>query len=200
MLLLGGALSAGTSAVGGALQRRASRKAAAEVLTDEERERLAELQRRQAAGELGLTEAQELDLNAVLRAQRAASSRASQAERLQQQAATPASARNVFLQQMAAETARQQAVTEDALVRQQAEQAAEQTQLAELAQLVNQRAAAAQLAAGGAGTGLAQAGAQLGGAIQQAATLDTGMSTEQLLQLYQSTPAEGGTADMSAYV
>ena len=161
MLLLGGALSAGTSAVGGALQRRASRQAAAELLTDEERERLAELQRRQAAGELGLTEAQELDLDAVLRAQRAASSRASQAERLQQQAATPASARNVFLQQMAA---------------------------------------AAQLAAGGAGTGLTQAGAQLGGAIQQAAALDTGMSTEQLLQLYQSTPVEGGTADMSAYV
>ena len=65
---------------------------------------------------------------------------------------------------------------------------------------MNQRAAAAQLAAGGAGTGLAQAGAQLGGSIQQAATLDTGMSTEELLMLFESTTSGESAGNMGAYI
>ena len=88
-------------------------------------------------------------------------------------------------------------------MRQQAEQSAEQVQLAELAQLVNQRTSAAQLAAGGAGAGLTQAGAAASSALQSAATLDTGMSDAELLRLYQGLPASGGAAassDMSGYV
>ena len=203
MMLLAAALGAGTSLAGSGMQQRANKEAAAKLFTDEERERLAELQRQRAAGELGMSEAQELDLDAVLRAQRASSSRASQAERLQQQAASSASARDVFLQQAAAEAGRQQGITGDALVRQQAEQSAEQVQLAELAQLVNQRTSAAQLAAGGAGAGLTQAGAAASSALQSAATLDTGMSDAELLRLYQGLPASGGAAassDMSGYV
>jgi len=106
MALIAAGISAGTQAIGAGLERRAGSQAAAEAFTEEEAERLRQLQALQAAGQLGLTEEQAGVLEAQARTQQAAQARQSQAERLAAQAARPASARDVFLQQAAAEAAR----------------------------------------------------------------------------------------------
>lgn len=205
IMLIGAGISAGTQAIGGAIRSRKQKKAAETMFSEEDARRLRELQRAREAGTLGLTERQELSMEARQRAGRAAAAREGQSERLAMQAAAPASARDVFLQQMAAEQARQQEVTAENLAMQQADTAARAEQLGELERLVNQRSAAAQLAAGGAGTGLAAAGAAAGAGISQygmqaaamqQATAQTGyMETDELIKA--SDPA--GMSEWDAY-
>ena len=190
LALISAGISAGTQAIGAGLERRAGSQAAAEAFTEEEAERLRQLQALQAAGQLGLTEEQAGVLEAQARTQQAAQARLSQAERLAAQAARPASARDVFLQQAAAEAARQQAVIDEGLLRQQAEQQAAAAQQAEIQQLLLQRARAAALESGGAGagiealgTGAAQALDVLGAQAQQTALEEARL--EALLEEYQ---------------
>jgi len=190
LALISAGISAGTQAIGAGLERRAGRQAAAEAFTEEEAERLRQLQALQAAGQLGLTEEQAGVLEAQARTQQAAQARLSQAERLAAQAARPASARDVFLQQAASEAARQQAVIDEGLLRQQAEQQAAAAQQAEIQQLLLQRARAAALESGGAGagiealgTGAAQALDVLGAQAQQTALEEARL--EGLLEEYQ---------------
>ena len=91
-----GALGAGLSATGTLLAARAQR------LTDEERAELEELERMQAAGELGFTEAEETRFEQQLLSQRAAERRAQEALALQQAAAGgPVAGRDVFLREQA---------------------------------------------------------------------------------------------------
>jgi len=159
MALIAAGISAGTQAIGAGIKRRAAKKAAAEAFTEEEAERLRQLQALQAAGQLGLTEEQAGVLEAQARTQQAAQARLSQAERLAAQAARPTSARDVFLQQAASEAARQQAVIDEGLLRQQAEQQAAAAQQSEIQQLLQERARAAALEAGGTGEGIQALGA-----------------------------------------
>ena len=159
LALISAGISAGTQAIGAGLERRAGRQAAAEAFTEEEAERLRQLQALQAAGQLGLTEEQAGVLEAQARTQQAAQARLSQAERLAAQAARPTSARDVFLQQADSEAARQQAVIDEGLLRQQAEQQAAAAQQSEIQQLLQERARAAALEAGGTGEGIQALGA-----------------------------------------
>jgi len=190
MALIAAGISAGTKAIGEGIKRRKGKRAAAEAFTEEEAERLRQLQDLQAAGQLGLTEEQASVLEAQARTQQAAQARLSQAERLAAQAARPASARDVFLQQAAAEAARQQAVIDEGLLRQQAEQQAAAAQQAEIQQLLLQRAQAASLAVGGTGAGIeaigtggAEAFNILGAQAQQTALEEARL--EGLLEEYQ---------------
>jgi hypothetical protein len=84
----------GLSAIGSLVAARAKR------LTDEERAELEELERMQAAGELGFTEAEEVTFEQQLLSQRAAERRAEEALALQQAAAGgPVSGREAFLRE-----------------------------------------------------------------------------------------------------
>ncbi|MGA1633036.1 MAG: hypothetical protein ACO4BU_13095 [Phycisphaerales bacterium] len=86
----------GLSAIGSLVAARARR------LTDEERAELEELERMQAAGELGFTEAEEVTFEQQLLSQRAAERRSQEALALQQAAAGgPASGREAFLREQA---------------------------------------------------------------------------------------------------
>ena len=145
-LLIGGGIAAGSQLLGGALSRRAGKQAAEDLLSEDERKRLRELQQMQQAGQLGMTEEQRAAFDAQVRAAQAGAAREAQAESLARQAAAPTSGRDVFLERLALEQSRQEGITAENLARQQAEALAAQQQAAELAALQNQRAAAAQLA------------------------------------------------------
>lgn len=197
MMLIAGGLAAAGKAGGSAIQSSAAKKAAAKTFTQADVERLAELERLRNLSELGLSEEQRMAVDAELRAARAAAAREGQAERLAMQAASPTSARDVFLQQYAAEQARQQGVTAENLVRQQAEQQAAAQQLAEIQQLRAARAAAAgipvQFAGQAVSEGVGGAGEALGDYASMQHQLDvleaqTGTPTdEELQQLYDTT-------------
>ena len=203
LALIGAGISAGGQAISAGLQRRAGRQQAAELFGDEEQRRLEELRRLQEAEGFGLTEQQAAAFNARIAGQQVAAARSSQAERLQAAAARPASARDVFLQQVAAEAGRQQAVTDANLLRQAAEERAAATQEAELQQLLLQRAQAAGLRTAGAGaaagalaTGAGQAVSALAAeqqALDMAAAQTGALSTEELLQLLRQ-QQQGATA------
>ena len=86
----------GLSAIGSLVAARAKR------LTDEERAELEELERMQAAGEMGFTEAEEVTFEQQLLSQRAAERRSQEALALQQAAAGgPVAGREAFLREQA---------------------------------------------------------------------------------------------------
>ena len=157
MALIAAGISAASSGIQAGVSSKKARKAAEGVFTDEEARRLQDLQDMQERGELGLTEAQELALQSQFRQQAAAQSRATQAERLAQQAGSLTSARDVFLQEAAAQAARQTTTAQQNLERLQAEQAAQQAQEAEMQRLLLARSQAAQIMAGAPSAGAAVA-------------------------------------------
>lgn len=161
------AILAGVSAIGSGvsagIERKQARTAAGETFTEDEARRLRELQQMREAGALGLTEEQQASLDAQFRQQGAQQVMEAQAQQLAAQAARPASARDVFLQEAAGQLAQQQAITEQNLVRLQADEAAAARQEQELQQLLMQRMQAQQM--------LAQAPSITGAVIEGATAL-----------------------------
>ena len=161
------AILAGVSAIGSGvsagIERKQARTAAGEAFTEDEARRLRELQQMREAGALGLTEEQQASLDAQFRQQGAQQVMEAQAQQLAAQAARPASARDVFLQEAAGQLAQQQAITEQNLVRLQADEAAAARQEQELQQLLMQRMQAQQM--------LAQAPSITGAVIEEATAL-----------------------------
>ena len=188
--LISAGIAAASSGIQAGVSSKKTREAAEGVFTDEEARRLQDLQDMQERGELGLTEAQELALQAQFRQQAAAQSRATQAERLAQQAGSLASARDVFLQEAAAQAARQTTTAQQNLERLQAEQAAQQAQEAEMQRLLLARSQAAQIMAGAPSAGAAvatgiaeQTPEILGAAMEQQLLLERDAA---LLEAYQT--------------
>ena len=187
-------LAAGVSAAGqgikAGIERRQATKAAEQVFTEEEEQRLRDLQAMQEAGQLGLTEEQSLALDAQLRQQASAQAMQTQAQQLAAQAAAPASARDVFLQQAATQAQRQEAVTQENILRQQAEEAAQAAQTQEIQQLLLSRLQAQQIAAGApsvAGAALGSVAEAAPGVLEVAAEEQaTAESIENLLESYQA--------------
>ena len=174
-------IAAGTAAAKGisaGIERKQARTAAGEAFTEDEARRLRELQQMREAGALGLTEEQQAALDAQFRQQGAQQVMEAQAQQLAAQAARPASARDVFLQEAAGQLAQQQAITEQNLVRVQADEAAAAKQEQELQQLLMQRMQAQQM--------LAQApsitGAVIEGATSLAPEIAAGISGAQMEQ------------------
>jgi hypothetical protein len=146
--LITAGISAAGSALGAGIEGKKARTASGEAFTEDDARRLRELQQMREAGALGLTEEQQASLDAQFRQQGAQQVMEAQAQQLAAQAARPASARDVFLQEAAGQLAQQQAITEQNLVRLQADEAAAARQEQELQQLLMQRMQAQQIAAG----------------------------------------------------
>lgn len=148
------AIMAGTTAIGGI----AKAIGAARMRSPEEKERLEELRRMQEEGELGLTEAERMGLEARLTTQRAAGLRQAQTISEQARQAAGGGGRELFLAEMAAQEAEQQARTEQAAIIGQQEVAARQAQQQELAALTEREAAQRAAIAEGLSLGLITAG------------------------------------------
>lgn len=125
-----GAASGLATGIGNIAAARAMR------LTDEEQAELAELERRRAAGELGLTEAQAARLEQQYLMQQGGVRRQQQATALQQAAAAgPVSGRDVFLREQARGAGEAQMLQQQNLMRAQADAAAAAQQEQRLQQL-----------------------------------------------------------------
>ena len=157
---------------GAALAKGAGQIASARAgkLTKEEKDELKRLQEAQAAGQLGLTEAQEGRLEQQFLGTRGGMLREQQQQALQQQAAGgPVSGRDIFLREQMRQKGQQDLIAQENLLRAQAQASAEQQQLARIQQLRGQeiqtkaatRAAVGETIGGalGAGADLAMLGA-----------------------------------------
>jgi hypothetical protein len=112
------------------------------------------------------------------------------AQQLAAQAAAPASARDVFLQQAATQAQQQEAVTQGNIIRQRAQEAAETAQTQEIQQLLLSRLQAQQIAAGApsvAGAAVGAVAEAAPGVLEAAAAEQaTAESIENLLESYQA--------------
>lgn len=136
-------LSAGIQGIQGVGEGVGRAVAARQYFTKEDRERLDELRRMEAQGQLGLSGAERADLEAMYNAQRGAGLRSQQAAGLQRAVAASqggvTDARALFLNELAQQQAEQQARAVQAGEMVAAERAAEQAQKDEMRQLDAQR-------------------------------------------------------------
>lgn len=160
-MLITAGVQAGTTAIGGI----AKAIGAARMRSPEEKERLEELRRLREEGGLGLTEAERTALEARLTTQRAAGLRQAQTISEQARQAAGGGGRELFLAEMAAQEAEQQARTEQAAIIGQQEVAARQAQQQELAALTEREAAQRAAIAEGLSMGLITAGVAGGTAL-----------------------------------
>lgn len=114
---------------------------ARQYFTREDRERLEELRRMEAMGQLGLSDAERADIEAAFTAQRGAGARAQESAGLQRAVAAGQAqdARALFLNELAQQQAEQQARAMQAAEMVSAERAAAQAQKDEMRQLDAQR-------------------------------------------------------------
>lgn len=114
---------------------------ARQYFTREDRERLEELRRMEAMGQLGLSDAERADIEAAFTAQRGAGARAQESAGLQRAVAAGQAqdARALFLNELAQQQAEQQARAVQAAEMVNAERAAAQAQKDEMRQLDAQR-------------------------------------------------------------
>ena len=138
-----GALGAASAGLG-ILKGVGGAYAAQQSFTDEQKKRLQELQRLQAAGELGLEEDVRARLEGELASARGAALRQAEVQGAQarQAAQTSGSGRDLFLAEYAGAEAAQQARAEGARLIAEQEAAAKQAQRQELATLAAQQGAA----------------------------------------------------------
>ncbi len=142
-LLIGGAVAA---AAGAGAKAGGRAKAAKNMgLNYEEEQELEELQRRRAAGELGLTDAQEQRIDQQLLTQRGGLMRQQQATALQQaaQQGPNVSGRDIFLREQLAQGEQKKMIREENVQRARAQASAEQQQMARQAFLRQQQITAA---------------------------------------------------------
>jgi hypothetical protein len=208
--LLAVPIAMGAASAGGAIFRASAAKKQAEAMMPEEyKRRLAELERREAAGTLGLTEVQRGMMEtegATSRAGLMADQRARQLQQAQSNAAI--GGREFFLQDLASQTAQQQALSQQNKEIQQANEIARQQQEqqmlelqqrqadAEAARKAANRQLAADLLMAGVSTGVGAYGASQMQTGQQAAMKamaagDTGAASQAMLRAQYGSMAIG---------
>jgi len=158
------AISAGlgvAKGVGGAI-------AAKKSFSPEQEERMRELELLRESGQLGMSEADRQGLEASLMTQRSAGLRQAQTIGEQQRQAAGGSGRDLFLAEVAAQGAEQQARTQQAEIIAAQETAAQQAQQQELVALQNQQAQAKAAATAALTGGIVEGGqAAVGVGIKQ---------------------------------